>query len=931
MLGKDFRSLAEAVTGTYGDSPWFFLRELAQNSRDAGARNIRVEAGRTPAGLETLTFADDGRGMSFDHARRFLFRLYASDKAGDRMSAGKYGIGFWTVLGFQPATIALNSRTRKNSWAVVLNADLEVRPAECSLASPGTTVVLTRPAVFSTVAEFNRTVDSELRVYCQYLRRNDRRGTRLPVYFLGQNVTIPIRLPGPLSYSFHSGPVEGAVGIAEKPLVRLYARGLPVWEGVLLDQMSHLQTRSAQQRAVGQGQAPVFLLNGNRLDVTFARNLAMENKALEKVRETAEKALRRLLADSLESVFPTKWYRRGGVLLRTAARRILRPGWKPLLLALLVILPLEIMILRRFFPAQTDPGPNFFSLRSDSLNYPGAAVGFSDSQPAFLFTYSPPGPCWFRFFVAADYDLKAGFIRSAAPVLPPPPFQTCGPEKTTRMRLTVSRGGRTLLPLPPGHAIDPESLVCTPGQRPVLAVTSQDEYSVELQAGPGTVAYRSCPQDQGRELPLAEISRLTRLPEKLDLPAALAGPLAEAISLPAADRVARADALVRGSIRYDISGQTVRAYQRLVPGQPWLAGVLAIGKGDCDMINGVNVLFLRKMGIPARLVIGLIGRQGRIRSGLHAWSEYFDRGWKIVDASAGMAGATIAEPETEWPPLGAGNSLPPPPPIPGPGSAGSGDWLVPALAMAVVALVLAFLLKRKADHRRSAKITMPAAETGRELLLPIIQQALLQPEIWGRESPLWNHPFLPTAGGKPMAIRRALKLLRRGRLFFFSGRNPLAAAMNRSGIPVLDLSAECFTSLRNFFSPAVDLDLLLRLQPQPPAKTRKNADDLLAAVNAFLPENSATCLLSPGLRDADFLPVSLPATPRQRSLYFPRRFIAVNPSGNAFAGSSILYEKNRPLAIFRFLQALAADSLLPVADPQALLKKAARRLLRRSP
>ena len=41
------------------------------------------------------------------------------------------------------------------------------------------------------------------------------------------------------------------------------------------------------------------------------------------------------------------------------------------------------------------------------------------------------------------------------------------------------------------------------------------------------------------------------------------------------------------------------------------------------------------MGIPARLVIGLIGVQGRIQSGLHAWSEYFDRGWKISDASAG--------------------------------------------------------------------------------------------------------------------------------------------------------------------------------------------------------------------------------------------------------------------------------------------------------
>jgi hypothetical protein len=71
MLGKDFRNLAEAVTCTYGNNPWFFLRELAQNSRDAGAQSIRVKAERTAAGLETLTFADNGRGMSSVHAFPF--------------------------------------------------------------------------------------------------------------------------------------------------------------------------------------------------------------------------------------------------------------------------------------------------------------------------------------------------------------------------------------------------------------------------------------------------------------------------------------------------------------------------------------------------------------------------------------------------------------------------------------------------------------------------------------------------------------------------------------------------------------------------------------------------------------------------------------------------------------------------------------------
>jgi hypothetical protein len=270
MQGKDFRNLAEAVTGTYGNNPWFFLRELAQNSRDAGAKSIHVKAERNAAGLETLTFADDGRGMTLVHAKRFLFRLYASDKTQDKTSAGKYGIGFWTILSFQPSQISLQSRRHKKSWAIVLDADLQAQPATCSLIRQGTTIVLTRPAVFPSALEFNAAVENELRGYCQYLRRNDRRSTMLPVYFHEQNVTIPMSLPGPLSYSFHNGSVEGAVGLAEKPLVKLYARGLPVWQGALLTQLSHLQTRPVGQGEIGRGLAPVFLLNGNQLDVTFS-------------------------------------------------------------------------------------------------------------------------------------------------------------------------------------------------------------------------------------------------------------------------------------------------------------------------------------------------------------------------------------------------------------------------------------------------------------------------------------------------------------------------------------------------------------------------------------------------------------------------------------------------------------------------------------
>ncbi|MBN2399496.1 MAG: ATP-binding protein [Candidatus Aminicenantes bacterium] len=930
MLGKEFRSLAEAVTQTYGNNPWFFLRELAQNSRDAGATRITVGTKTTPSGLELLTFADDGRGMSPLYARRFLFRLYASDKISDKMSAGKYGIGFWTILAYQPSRIHLQSRHRKDSWAVYLDADLEARSAPCSLGRPGTIISLTRPAVFKSAAEFRQKVEQELRAYCQYLRCNDRRGTMLPVFFHGQNITVPITLPGPFSYSFHHGAVEGAVGLGEKPLVRLYARGLPVWQGALLDQMSHLQTRPTVQSEIGRGLYPVFLLNGNQLDVTFSRNLVLENMAMEKVRKTAEKALRRLMAQALENAFPRKWYQRGSDYLQTLLRRLRQPGWKLLPLVLLIVLPLEIFLLSRYFPAWSRPSTYAFDLSADSIQYSGATVGQSIAALSANFSYDPPVSSWFRIFTAVDYDRQSGFVRPVEPPAPVPAWVGCEPEKTLRMRIVVARTGRLMLPLSPGHVIDPDSVDSSPGKRRLtLSENMHGEWSTEIGSAPATISYRSCPQIRKQQLTFAERVRLTRLPDGLQWPAAIERSLAEARFLPSAEKAARAAALVRELITYDNSKTTTQSYRKAARDRQWLARVLAIGKGDCDVINGVYVLLLRKMEIPARLAVGLLGNRGHIQTGLHAWGEYFDNGWQIADASVEAETISPASGSQRIPPLQAES----------PGAVSPRSRAVytffkylaaPALIMLFVAVILGVFKRRKFARRSITAKTTISVQKSKEFLMPVIQQALLQPEIWGRQNLLWNYGFLPTLSGKPMAINRAFTLLRRKRLLLTTSQNPLAAAMRRRGTPILDLSQDFFCPLLDFLSGAVNLSTLYCLQPQP-LESGGKTDSLLKAVNRLLGnkiKKTSTCLLSPGMRDNDFFYVSLPATPRQKHIFFPRRFIAVNPAGGQLSVLTALFEKNRVLAVFKFLQALNSESLLPVADPDAFLKKAARRLLR---
>lgn len=72
----------------YSDWGTAFWRELFQNSVDAGAGKIAITI-REASGLATVTFADDGPGMSLDVLKNIYFRLGATTKGG--LDIGGFG------------------------------------------------------------------------------------------------------------------------------------------------------------------------------------------------------------------------------------------------------------------------------------------------------------------------------------------------------------------------------------------------------------------------------------------------------------------------------------------------------------------------------------------------------------------------------------------------------------------------------------------------------------------------------------------------------------------------------------------------------------------------------------------------------------------------------------------------------------------------
>ncbi len=72
--------------------------------------------------------------------------------------------------------------------------------------------------------------------------------------------------------------------------------------------------------------------------------------------------------------------------------------------------------------------------------------------------------------------------------------------------------------------------------------------------------------------------------------------------------------------------------QRLVPGVPSALETLQSGLGDCNEHSTLFAALARSVGVPTRIVVGLVYREGRF--GYHAWNEVLgEGGWVSVDAT----------------------------------------------------------------------------------------------------------------------------------------------------------------------------------------------------------------------------------------------------------------------------------------------------------
>jgi hypothetical protein len=893
QAGPEFFRRAEAESRRYGGDAWVFFRELGQNSRDAFASRIDVFV-RMSAPEATLAFADDGRGMTFDHARRYLFRLYASSKDRDPLAAGRYGVGFWSVLRFGPARLEVHSRTARTggeAWGVCLSGDLSGwKTVECRRKRPGTTIVLAKDIEPGQEPEMLRMLEKRLAHYLSHLRTAGRSPKPLRVFLDGRRIHRPFRLDGPGALAFKDGDVEGVVGFGSRPSYRLYARGLPVTSGAYLEELEGKRIRdgAGDER---EGAAPVYLLNGNNLDVVLSRRTVLKDKALQRLVNAARRRFDELVSRTIDGAVRRSWVRRIGDALGDFYRKAEHsPAWVRWCLFLMTIFLLggtlgilvsglgpraapragaggDLPVVNGPSNVSAEPGPVYTpALRPEQWRrLHTGTVDAAGIEPSWALSYDPPQDLMFRLLTLDRYDIREGW-QPADPGGEWLPLESGRGKKRSSVDIRVEmahdrKGGVLLLPVPSGYA-------------PVGGSGRAGKQPVALQFNRAGLVRVRLPRQAPS--PLRFWIRKNRgwgaggLSSRslgVELPAQLEDKLAAIRELPLEIRTRRVLKLIRSRVRYDRSPEIAGAYlQRFGRSEAsWPERVLAVGAGDCDVINGLLVLMLRKVGVPARLVVGVVGRNGEALPGTHAWAEVEQGGIVVVDAT------------TSVDPIPSGTE-------PERGAARAGEaqalsfqdllFLVGAAIITAALSLLAWGVWRSSRGRTRLEITEDA-RLKRGLVASMAADALRRPGAWMSIPGLWHRPFIPCLGGRFLSLARAVRLAYRDQLFIGRRGGPLELEAVRCRARVLDRGAKDFADMFASLSNLRDLEELAGLKPVSPPQGP--AGELLREVNRLLRRSGAgiPCRAVEGrenglCRDVDLSPIR----PRRRSGW-SRRYLAV--------------------------------------------------------
>jgi hypothetical protein len=166
--------------------PMDFIRELVQNSIDAGTPRIEIwvdwsaPAGSEAQGMLEIHVDDFGEGMDEAIIDSQLTRMFSSTKEDDLTKIGKFGIGFTSVFAIGPSAVLLHTGRHGESWEVLFHPDRSFDKTALDQPVRGTQITLFKALdpglVHGTITELREVLE----YWCEHsdvpILFSDRRG-----------------------------------------------------------------------------------------------------------------------------------------------------------------------------------------------------------------------------------------------------------------------------------------------------------------------------------------------------------------------------------------------------------------------------------------------------------------------------------------------------------------------------------------------------------------------------------------------------------------------------------------------------------------------------------------------------------------------------------------------------------------------------------
>jgi len=208
-----------------------FVRELIQNSLDAGAGRVEVrlsvERGRLRIDVE-----DDGEGMDRDIIERYLLTLFRSSKEKDLTKIGKFGIGFVSLFALAPELVVVNTGRDGVFYRVLFDEAREYTLAEVDEPFEGTAVTLFVPGR----TQDHRALATEIReaahYWCRYARAEIWTACDEKWGWPPEQVSHDFSVSAPFSQTIEEDGVRVVLGFTPEPVpqVGYYNHGLTLLE-----------------------------------------------------------------------------------------------------------------------------------------------------------------------------------------------------------------------------------------------------------------------------------------------------------------------------------------------------------------------------------------------------------------------------------------------------------------------------------------------------------------------------------------------------------------------------------------------------------------------------------------------------------------------------------------------------------------------------